>query len=68
VRVRPAGPDDRHGDIAVDTERSRAIYQAWLADTRPAGQVSPDGLRRPTWLMRPLKPAKELFAIPGRTP
>jgi len=65
VRVRPAGPDDRHGDIAVDTERSRAIYQSWLADTRPAGQVSPDGLRRPTWLMRPLKPAKELFAIPG---
>ncbi len=68
VRVRPAGPDDRHGDIAVDTERSRAIYQAWLADTRPAGQVTPDGLRRPTWLMRPLKPAKELFAIPDRTP
>jgi dipeptidyl aminopeptidase/acylaminoacyl peptidase len=28
-------------------------------------QVSPDGTRRPTWLMRPLKPARETFALPG---
>ncbi len=64
VRVRPALPDDRHGDIAVDTGRSRAVYAEWLAMTRPSHEVSPDGLRRPTWLMRPLKPARALFELP----
>jgi len=68
VRVRPAAPGDQHGDIAVDTERSRAIYREWLERTRPAGLVSPDGLRRPTWLMRPLKPSIDTFAIPGAAP
>ncbi len=66
VRVRPAEPGDRHGDIAVDTDKSRAVYERWMAETRPAGQVSPDGLRRPTWLMRPLKPSRDQFAIPGQ--
>ena len=28
VRVRPAEPGDRHGDIAVDTARAREVYQA----------------------------------------
>jgi hypothetical protein len=65
VRVRPAGPGDRHGDIAVDTRRAHEVYRRWLADTRPAGQVSPDGTRRPRWLMRPLKPAAAAFAIPA---
>ncbi len=65
VRVRPAEPGDSHGDIAVDTARSRAVYRAWMARTRPAGSVSPDGSRRPWWLMRPLKPRPELFALPG---
>jgi len=66
VRVRPAEPGDQHGDIAVDTDKSRTVYERWMAETRPAGQVSPDGLRRPTWLMRPLKPSRDQFAIPGR--
>jgi hypothetical protein len=65
VRVRPAGPGDRHGDIAVDTGRAHEVYRRWLAYTRPAGQVSPDGTRRPRWLMRPLKPAAAAFAIPA---
>jgi hypothetical protein len=25
---------------------------------------SPDGTRRPYWLMRPLKPAKDVFRLP----
>jgi hypothetical protein len=66
VRVTPALPGDRHGDITVDTARARQIYAEWLKLARPAGQVSPDGLRRPTWLMRPLKPARETFVIEGR--
>jgi hypothetical protein len=63
VRVTPAGPDDRAGDISVDTAKAREVYAEWLRKTRPAGQVSPDGLRRPTWLMRPLKPSPETFVI-----
>ena len=65
VRVRPAGPGDRHGDIAVDTGQAHEIYQRWLLQTRPAGQVSPDGTRRPGWLMRPLKPAAAGLRDPG---
>ena len=63
VRVVPAGPDDRPGDICVDTAKAREVYQEWLRKTRPAGQVSPDGLRRPTWLMRPLKPTADTYVI-----
>jgi hypothetical protein len=64
VRVRPAEPGDRHGDISVDTAKSRAAYQAWLARTRPAEQVSPDGTRRPYWLLRPLKPGRAAYKLP----
>jgi len=64
VRVRPADPGDRHGDISVDTARAREVYRRWLALARPAGYVSPDGTRRPRWLMRPLKPAASAFSLP----
>jgi anaerobic selenocysteine-containing dehydrogenase len=65
VRVRPAGAGDAHGDIAVDTAKAREVYRRWMAQTRPAGHVSPDGTRRPRWLMRPLKPGAAAFALPG---
>jgi len=65
VRVRPADPGDRHGDIAVDTAKAHSVYQQWLARTRPAASVSPDGTRRPRWLMRPVKPAAEAFTLPA---
>jgi anaerobic selenocysteine-containing dehydrogenase len=64
VRVCAAGPRDRAGDISVDTAKSRLIYQEWLGKTRAATLVSPDGSRRPKWLMRPLKPGGDAFAIP----
>ena len=57
VRVTRPDPATSHGDIAVDTARAREVYRQWLRMTRPAGQMSPDGCARPTWLMRPLKPA-----------
>ena len=47
VRIRPAEPGDRHGDIAVDTGRARQVYRDWLALARPAAQVSPDGTPPP---------------------
>lgn len=64
VRVRRAEPDDRHGDVMVDTARSHAAYRRWLERTRPARSHSPDGTRRPYWLLRPLKPAREVYALP----
>ncbi len=63
TNVSKAGPDDRHGDVWVDTERSMAIYRRWKELTRPASQVSPDGTRRPYWLKRPLKPAPDAYRL-----
>jgi hypothetical protein len=65
VRIRPADAGDKHGDIAVDTARAHEVYQRWLARTRPARSVSPDGTRRPSWLMRPVKPTAAAFALPA---
>jgi anaerobic selenocysteine-containing dehydrogenase len=65
VRVVRAGPQDQAGDIAVDTAKARKVYAEWLAMTRPAGRESPQGMRRPSWLMRPLKPSAEAFLVPG---
>ncbi len=64
VRVRKAEASDRPGDIHVDTEKSRAVYRTWLQFTRPADAHSPDGTRRPYWLLRPLKPAREFYRLP----
>jgi anaerobic selenocysteine-containing dehydrogenase len=61
LSVSKAGPNDRHGDIKVDTNKSLKIYQEWLALTRPA--PGPDGLRRPLWFKRPLKPDKKTYFI-----
>ncbi len=67
VRVVKAGPDDRAGDISVDTSKASAVYDDWMARTRPAGHISPDGTRRPHWLMRPLKPSADTFALDNVT-
>jgi anaerobic selenocysteine-containing dehydrogenase len=64
VRVTRAGPGDAAGDIAVDAERSRAAFDAWIALTRPASAHSPNGERRPYWLLRPLKPARHAYRLP----
>jgi hypothetical protein len=66
TNVSKAGPDDRHGDVWVDTARSMAVYREWLAMTRSAVDVSPDGLRRPTWIKRPLKPTLDAYKLPER--
>jgi len=68
VRVRKADPGDRYGDISVDTEKSRRVYRQWLERTRPARQYSPDGTRRPYWLLRPLKPGRDVYRLPAEEP
>ncbi len=64
VRVTAAQPGDAYGDIVVDTEAAHAVYRSWLGLSRDARGHSPDGTRRPYWMMRPLKPAPEVFRLP----
>ena len=64
VRVRPAEANDNYGDIHVDTAKSREVYKKWLAGARPADRFSPNGERRPYWMLRPLKPAREFYKLP----
>jgi hypothetical protein len=64
VRVTRARPDDRCGDISVDTERAHAVFEEWLRKTRNATAHSPDGTRRPSWLIRPLKPTADAYRLP----
>ncbi|HUJ14494.1 MAG TPA: molybdopterin-dependent oxidoreductase [Thermoanaerobaculia bacterium] len=64
VRVRKAEPGDRYGDISVDAAKSREAYREWMEKTRPASRFSPDGTRRPYWMLRPLKPSRETYKLP----
>ncbi len=64
VRVGRARPGDHYGDIAVDTERSHQVFQTWLAKTRSPVEHSPDGNRRPLWLIRPVKPVTAAYKLP----
>ncbi|MEM7345743.1 MAG: molybdopterin-dependent oxidoreductase [Chloroflexota bacterium] len=62
--VTKAGPNDKNGDIKVDINKSRKVYQEWLDMTRPG--PGPNGLKRPLWLKRPLKPHIDLFYVDGK--
>ncbi|MEM7584863.1 MAG: molybdopterin-dependent oxidoreductase [Acidobacteriota bacterium] len=64
VRVRRAEPGDRYGEIFVDTDKSHQVFQAWLGKTRAAVDHSPDGTRRPHWLIRPVKPTADAYRLP----
>ena len=61
VRVEKAGPDDRYGDIFVDTNLSFAVYQRWKALARPG--PGPGGLRRPLWIPRAVRPDESAYYI-----
>ena len=47
--------------MRVDLAASRAVWREWLTQARP-GPVG--GLRRPTWLKRPLRPVEAAFRAP----
>jgi len=64
VVVTKAGPDDRYGDVVVDTNKSFEIYRQWLSLTRPA--PGPGNLRRPPWLPRPFKPDASAYQMSPR--
>jgi anaerobic selenocysteine-containing dehydrogenase len=65
VRVRRAEPGDAPGDVVVDAARAREAYRRWLSMTRPADRFSPDGTRRPYWMLRPLKPSRDAYRLPA---
>jgi anaerobic selenocysteine-containing dehydrogenase len=61
VAVSRPGPDERYGDIFVDTAKSFEVYRQWLALARPA--PGPGNLRRPLWLPRAFKPDASAFRL-----
>jgi hypothetical protein len=63
VRIERPGPDEGYGDVFVDTRRSMEVYREWLALTRPPRRA--DGLRRPLWFLRPLRPVDAAYYKPG---
>lgn len=62
VRVVKAAPTDQYGDIFVDTNKSHEVYKRWLKLTRPA--PGPGGMRRPWWMLRPLRPSPKAYQLP----
>ena len=65
VRVRRAEPGRSLRRRLGRHRKSREAYVEWLARTRPAAQYSPDGTRRPYWLLRPLKPGRDAYKLPA---
>ena len=61
VRVERAKPNDRYGDIFVDTNLSHAVYQKWKKLARPG--PGPGGLRRPLWMPRVVRPEDAAFYV-----
>jgi len=61
VKIEKAQPGDSYGDIFVDTNKSYEVYKQWLEMTRPA--PGPNGLRRPLWFKRPLRPVEECYYL-----
>lgn len=61
VRIEPAEPGDRYGDVTVDVNRAHQVYREWLQLTRPG--PNKDGWRRPEFLMRPVKPKRKAFKV-----
>ncbi len=59
VRIEKARPEDKYGDIFVDTDKSFEVYKEWLSWTRPA--PGPNGERRPLWFPRALRPDESTF-------
>jgi anaerobic selenocysteine-containing dehydrogenase len=63
VRLEKAGADDAYGDVMGDTGEAHRAYKEWMEKTRPA--PGPDGLRRPLWFDRPLRPVPAAYRMPG---
>ena len=64
VTVSRPGPDDRYGDVVVDTNKSlRGLPR--VAGHGAARRPGPGGLRRPLWLPRAFKPDASAYRLEG---
>ena len=61
IRLENVSPEDRYGDIFVDTAKSQEVYKKWMEKTRPA--PGPDNLRRPLWFARVNKPTENKYYL-----
>ena len=61
VRIVPAQPEDRYGDIVADTSKSFAVFQEWLSLAKPG--PGPGNLRRPPWMGRPNPPVPDAYYV-----
>jgi anaerobic selenocysteine-containing dehydrogenase len=59
VKVEAARPQDRYGDIEVDTAAAMAAYREWVA--KAPVRAGPGGLRRPEWLSRAFRPSARAY-------
>jgi anaerobic selenocysteine-containing dehydrogenase len=59
VTVEKARAGDRYGDVEVDTAKSMEVFREWKALAKPKPQ--PDGLRRPLWFARAVKPSAKAY-------
>ncbi|HUJ76757.1 MAG TPA: hypothetical protein VL359_17975, partial [bacterium] len=59
VRLEQPAAGESYGDVFVDTNRSFQVFQEWLAMTRAPHRS--DGLRRPLWFLRPLRPDVSMY-------
>ncbi len=59
VTVESARPGDQYGDVDVDSDASMQVYREWLALAPP--RRGPDGLRRPLWFARAVKPSPSAY-------
>jgi anaerobic selenocysteine-containing dehydrogenase len=66
VTVEKARPGDQYGDVEVDTAKSMDVFREWVALAKPRAQ--PDGLRRPLWFARAVKPSTRAYYKPGMHP
>jgi len=60
--VSKARAEDRYGDVFVDTNKAHEEYRRWLQMSR--GAPGPGKLRRPLWMIRVYRPAREAFYLP----
>jgi anaerobic selenocysteine-containing dehydrogenase len=61
VHLEKATGEDCYGDIEVDTQLAHRAYKEWMQLTRPAPGA--DGLRRPLWFDRPLRPVTAAYRL-----
>ena len=47
--------------LAPHSNKAFQVYEQWLRKTRPA--PGPDGLRRPLWFARAVRPAHEAYRL-----